>query len=245
MMKDYLFHYSDWQSDVWRKDFEQPPLQENFVITSPNDPSNGGNFILAPHPGDLQRINKIIQTKERKVAQGIPFDKKMGWGADIGRWDAVLQHGFGWTFLAASGDQGLLYYWVKYVKRKVSVQAGYERFETWVPLPNGTLFLKNVSEWPIPSHNSVHLWRKGRSGVRKDFYHFMGLAKPWNQTFSDLSKKTMYKSAVYYWQYCLKKIDKKFNVGIDFNNLGKKRAVPYSLTQPGGFKEDQITNLLT
>jgi len=163
-----LFHYSDPQSAVWRKDgFSEPVLQENFVIASPNDPSNGGNFMLTPHPGDLELINDMIQEKERNIARGIPFDTTIGWGIEIGRWDGVLKHGYGWTFLAAEGDQGLLYYWVKYVQKKVSVMAGYNRLETWLPLPNGTVHLKSVAEWPIRMQNAVKDFRPGRTGVRK------------------------------------------------------------------------------
>jgi len=243
---DYLFEYSDWKSDVWKGEYSEPPLQENFVITSPNDPSNGGNFILTPRPGDLELINEIIQTKERNVAQGIPFDEKMGWGADIGMWNATLKHGFGWTFLAAPGDQGLLYYWTKYVKRRVSVMAGFGRLETWIPGKNGTVHLKKAEEWPIPPHNNIFWWpkQKGRTGVRKDFYHYMGRHKPWTQKLPDLSAETKFKNHYYYWQYSLMEVDKQFNVGINFTDLMQKKAVPYVLVQYQNDSHVDITNLL-
>jgi len=150
---DYLFHYSDPErNDVWqspnatiqgpqqRRPLDRPPLLENFVIAGPNDPSNGGSFMLAPHEGDLEEINRIIQEKERNFlrakrkqqerelhrldeeepekkgrsqlgigydeGEAALFDSRIGWGYDIGNWTGTVKSGVGWTFCAASGDQG-------------------------------------------------------------------------------------------------------------------------------------------
>jgi len=51
------------------------------------------------------------------------------------------------------------------------------------------------------------------------------------------------KDVMYFWQYCLKQINEKYNVGIDFEHLAKKKAVPYQLGQED-LAEGQITNLL-
>lgn len=51
------------------------------------------------------------------------------------------------------------------------------------------------------------------------------------------------KDPKHFWQYCLKKLDKKYNMGIDFEDLAKQKAVPYQLAQQENAK-GQITNLL-
>jgi len=71
----------------------------------------------------------------------------------------------------------------------------------------------------------------------------MGGAKPWQKTLPDLSEETKMKDVMYFWQYCLKQINEKYNVGIDFEHLAKKKAVPYQLGQED-LAEGQITNLL-
>jgi len=123
---DYLFVASDPESEsssssAVRDDIDadgrtaaitahQPPLlQENLIVWGKYAPANGGTFMLAPRPGDLERLNRLVQRKETFQNRGHKFDKTgVGWGHEI-RWRA-LHKPFqrGWKFYAAQGDQGLL-----------------------------------------------------------------------------------------------------------------------------------------
>jgi len=101
---DYLFEYSD----------RLGVLQENVVVQGPNDPANGGTFMVAPRRGDLQRIGAILRRKERRVRETQQFDRDghLGWGCRLREWVGTRKSGQGWTFFAADGDQGKFWkYW--------------------------------------------------------------------------------------------------------------------------------------
>jgi len=159
---------------------------------------------------------------------------------------------------------GLLYYWTKYVKRKVSLLQAYGKLETWLPndpdedddanvesesaknngVDRGPV-LVNTEPWPIPYvHNRVHCWRKVRcaSGARADFAHFMGYSKPWNHTLPDLSESTRLNSPLYFWHYTLRELNANLDGRINISALGAERVMPPIYGQ--NVESDTITNLL-
>jgi hypothetical protein len=144
---DYLFELSD------PAHTSTPTiLMENLVVAGSQEPANGGFFMLAPHAGALQQINRIIQTREehaRSNKESVPnetrqqkadkhFDAVQGWGhvIDPSTGDAGWVtndddiSGTNWTFWAAFADQGLLYHYTKYVRKSVTIVLA-DRVQNW------------------------------------------------------------------------------------------------------------------
>lgn len=95
---DYLFDLS----------MEGVVLKRNLVVAAPQSPSNGGFFMLAPEPGDFERVKAIICERENK-----PFDPVQGYGHTIvppDKWETRKTTGTEFTFYGASADQGLRKY---------------------------------------------------------------------------------------------------------------------------------------
>ena len=61
-----------------------------------------------------------------------------GWGHSFIKsndyWEGINKNGTMWKYHASHSDQGLLYYWVKYVKQRVSIAVGNQLVE-WIPAP--------------------------------------------------------------------------------------------------------------
>lgn len=83
-----------------------------------------------------------------------------------------------WSWHAVFADQGLLYYWVKYVKKDVSIIIGPD-LEHWSnkSSADGNVTLERV-ETNILTDLSCVPYAKGASPYR-DFIHFTGTTKPW------------------------------------------------------------------
>jgi len=249
---DYLFESSD---PAVR---DPPVLQENFVVWGKYAPANGGTFMLAPHRGDLEKINSMIQRKEALQNLGNKFDKSIGWGHRI-RWQSIYKSNVdGWHFYAAQGDQGLLYYWVMYVRRRVSVLTGSGEVETWGPVADSDAEVerKEVLSLPVfpgPRIEPVHCWDTCENGtVWSNFVHFYGPGKPWAKGMpSGMRKKGSdrhkFDSPVHYWFYVLMQINREYGAGIDVAKI--KTNPREQQNHPGipfksGHQNGTLTNLL-
>jgi len=247
---DYLFEYSA----------EKHVLEENVILEGPNDFANGGFFMITPKEGDIETINAIIQHKERRLAAGEEFDLIIGWGHPLHTSDRKWigynnRDGDGWSFFAASGDQGLLYYWTHFVKRRVSRLLVRGDVENYVPSSvDGEVELKEVIEMPFG--NDIHPiqfrkcgWKFCRyGGAQNTFRHHMGHVKPWTIDWPDDLAGNEFKTAFYFWQASLMEV---FDVNgfadrLNVTSLGKlsflKEKFAYTINQ----KKDvgAVTNLL-
>ena len=125
---DYLFKLSEVeQGDTL--------LKENIIISGKTEPSSGGFFMLTPKEGDYEQLQEIVTNQQRTALHtGILFDPVMGWGHIITEPDSVLITATSTTAITSNAttttlwswhgdfiDQGLLYYWVKYYKKNVSI----------------------------------------------------------------------------------------------------------------------------
>jgi hypothetical protein len=116
---DYLFYLS-----------ERGVLKENIVIAGNNEPASSTFMMLRPRVGEHQQLKNVLAQRNVSV-----FESLGGWGHVIkspDRWRTRYDRKTGtqWDFSAASHDQGLLYHWVKYVKKNVSLFIGNE-VENW------------------------------------------------------------------------------------------------------------------
>lgn len=217
---DYLFHLSD--DNIYG--IGNSTLKENLVVAGPWEPANAGFFMLTPHVGDYELIQQIILTREEKVKDkdGIKFDEYEGWGHVIeapDEWVGRKQRGTNWTFHFSFSDQGLLYYWTKYVKKSVST-VYFERVENLSADINGVPKLERslgniLSKYSKPLVSSYGSCTK----FMCDFHHFTGTLKPWlRKPPEDLSNETKLYDSLHLWWHYLKIVDAELELGIDFEN---------------------------
>jgi hypothetical protein len=93
-----------------------------------------------------------------------------------------------WNWHAVFADQGLLYYWTKYIKKDVSIIIG-DEVEHWTSgQKDDEVILERIDR-----NNPLHPYscmKKTNNRMPpapyRDFHHFTGNSKPWE--FSDLSQ---------------------------------------------------------
>jgi hypothetical protein len=99
--------------------------------------------MMKPEDGAWEHLQHIIK-EQRLAGKLLPyphFDWDTGWGhnftAEGDRWDSVAKFGTRWRFHAGHSDQGLLYYFSKYVKQDVNSIVIGDRIENWAPGEQG------------------------------------------------------------------------------------------------------------
>lgn len=162
-------------------------LKENVVLSWKNEAANAGFFILKPDKEDFQRLINVIRTKEEKALE-LPFphwDEVEGWGHRIEPPDFWRSEGGttgkNWTWHAVFADQGLLYFWTKYVKQSVSLIIGNE-VENWGNRDGKAYLETTMVRDPLTKYTCVPpdspILQRGGKGMRsspyRDFIHFTG-----------------------------------------------------------------------
>jgi hypothetical protein len=221
---DYLFELSDG---------DNPILRENLVIAGPFEPANGGIFMLKPGAGEFEELNSIVRKREirDKHLEGRKFDIVEGWGHPIKSpdyWQTTkISPRTNWTFNAAQADQGLLYHWVKYVKKSVSLVRS-NIIENWSVDSNGTLRITathddpfvNVSRPTKVFHHECMRWcHNGCYAPYRDWVHFTGKKKPWlsDKPPLNLTAETGLTTRRMFWWYTLKQLNDEAKLGLDFD----------------------------
>ncbi|KAL3910487.1 MAG: hypothetical protein SGILL_007670 [Bacillariaceae sp.] len=198
-----LDHYME-LSD--QEDHGQSLLQPNFIVATRGEPANAGLFMVSPHEGDYESLQKIIYY-QRESAKSLPyphFDKEYGWGHSFikakDKWEGTVKSGIKWGFWCAHSDQGLLYYWTKYFKNRVTIFRGSE-VQNWVKAHNGanpvlqnTLNPGNLTQYAPPTRSmTLHgcNLKKNQEGDNymcqppySDYHHFTGGTKPWQNGYN-------------------------------------------------------------
>ena len=187
---DYLFEMS-LSGDI---------LKENFLMAFRTEPSNAGFFMLAPKEGDYEALQTIITKQQRNALEsGMIFDRQVGWGHTIESpdfWTTWSSKGTEWKWHGDFADQGLLYYWAKYYKKRVSILIG-DVLEQWdvdasgnltkeTSLDNEPFRSRNCSCRRIGSRDEAFLDNGLKKSNRRivpirDFIHFTGANKPWHR----------------------------------------------------------------
>jgi lipopolysaccharide biosynthesis glycosyltransferase len=231
---DYLYHLS-----------MNGTLCENVVVAGKTEPANGGFFMLAPKADSLDRIMKIIRQKEeRGAAMEYPhFNRTIGWGHIFGGennkdyWQKIVstQKMTEWKFHGDFADQGLLYQWVKYEEKSVSIIFN-NHVENWVvdTSNDGAVILdKKLQLSDIVDNNAAlqpivttrHCWTHSRCRPpHNDYFHFTGTKKPWMkgppvdfQTADPLS------SPQHYWFSVLHELNAAMGLNVTFDNWNTKQ----------------------
>lgn len=213
-------------------------LKRNVILAGSSEPANGGLFLLSPSQGAMERVLQLIREKEERGAQ-LPYphwDNTTGWGHPFEKGEAYDliygDKGSNWAFYGAFADQGLLYHWVKYEEKSVSIILR-RAVQNWGVDRDGKLVLEetlSLSTLRIPSRSKdcfreyTLLRLKPCTPPHSDFVHFTANKKPWltgvPANFGRfVGAKTQ--SADYYWFHILHILNKKFQMGLDFNNYPK------------------------
>lgn len=213
-------------------------LKENLAIAGRFAPANGGIFMLKPGPKELDRVNEIIAERFR-LGQGKKgsFDLDQGWGESIepsDAWEARFgQRGSKWNFYAAWADQGLLYHWVKYEKKSVSIVID-DKLESWGEDMTGLLVRERVDHGVLLNYsNPLHCFKACDLAVYRDTCHYGWKRKPWlypppsSIHENNLSART--KSARDFWYHALYDLNEELSLGIVFKNWSKAFP-PFGLT---------------
>lgn len=181
---DYLFEMSHGSKAV---------PKENIIVMGTMEPANAGFFMLSPGEGEYERLTDIVRRREEEAAthnttERRKFDEIKGWGhvmEEDDQWESRRgQGGTKWNFHFAFSDQGLLFYWTKYVKRSVSIIHGYNAkghmVQNWASSSAGKTELESRLPEPFKDTSKPRFKLYGHcSKFMCDFIHFTGKAKPW------------------------------------------------------------------
>lgn len=208
-------------------------LMENYVVMTETEPANGGFFMLTPHTGDWELLQTIVRKRELEAALRTDsrelFDPVEGWGHVIvppDYWETKTTKGTNWTFGFAYSDQGLLYHWVKYVKKNVSVRRK-GQIQHWTTTQNGTLYMANLTHRQLaafPRPLVVDRYHCLRWGC--DWAHFTSDGKPWLHAAPSVvldNPQHRPRNAIELWFVTLLQLSDEFNLGIDLTDWPMER----------------------
>mmetsp|Transcript_5733 Transcript_5733/g.10868 ORF Transcript_5733/g.10868 Transcript_5733/m.10868 type:complete len:491 (-) Transcript_5733:61-1533(-) len=241
---DYFFHLSD-------PDYSLLPtlLKPNFIIATREEPCNTGMFMVEPsYDAYNQYINIVNIQKERAKTLPYPyFDFKDGWGHSFGPgdyWEGIRKKGNRWKFHASHSDQGLMYYFVKYVRKEVSIAIG-NRIQNWKNC-SGDLPVMESDTHGVLSKYQGNLLRlqylcdiSPEEALKRDaddnrwactppynsVAHFMGNTKPWRRKFDfRRDKDDSYRQfgARYMWFKELDQLSDTLGMGLDIQRWNQK-----------------------
>jgi alpha-N-acetylglucosamine transferase len=200
---DYLFHLSDPSPAQLAEDPNRFRLKPEVGVAFKADPANGGIFIMTPSNEDFQQIQRIIHRKEVDALE-LPFphwNETIGWGHEMHStdfWRSTWgKNGTTWSWYGANADQGLIYYWFKYVKKRVSLIIRHE-VEQWDVDENGVLQREDDLHPNVLDQygcaKDLGPRKKLGSSPYSDFVHLTGRSKPWNSNREELEQATQSKN---------------------------------------------------
>ena len=119
---DYLFHLSV------SEDASTPLLRPNLILATKGEPCNTALFMVEPTMQGWEDLQETIK-RQRREGMKLPyphFNATRGWGYSFmdnaDPWQSVTrQHGWRWGFHASHSDQGLMYYYAKFLRKDTSI----------------------------------------------------------------------------------------------------------------------------
>lgn len=212
-------------------------LKKNVVIAGRQEPANGGFFMISPREGAYERIQELIDQKNER-GRKLPYphwDPIVGWGHKFEEpdyWEKITAvRSTRWDFHGAFVDQGLLYHWVKYEEKSVSI-----------------FFNRHIQNWDVDEAGNSHLettlhlrstlsdyskritcWKGNMQGGLcrppfSDYVHYTGVSKPWlrEEVPEGLNEETAEESSTNFWFFSLQQANNENSLGIDFSDWKKR-----------------------
>lgn len=221
---------------IWNLDYmfeksvgENATIEENVILAYKGEPANGGFFMLKPDKEDYKEVLALI---DKTQSSGYHFNETLGWGHVITPPDAWVpykgENGTEWNWHGAFSDQGLLYYWTKYHKKKVSIIIK-DKIQKWGSNEKGDsvmvseIFSKNIFGKPKKFILSPGNHHKGDHPYC-DFEHFVQTFKPWlpmqaRNPPDDVKNIDDSENTKVLWYHLLRKLNKELELGINVENL--------------------------
>ena len=210
---DYLFDLSSSRMDA--------TAAPTILHAMYDDPVNAGLFVITPSNASYQQLEDII--RDKSPDQRLPpqeWNSKEGWGSPIEYrlWNNATKLHSGWDFYCAGSDQGLLLYWAKVVQKQVTIIAGDVIEHTdGVKLSLEPNNLQRYSCLPTTFDGDSNMLqnsyaanaspRASQLGFYRDFYHAVGLTKPWEIYMSESFQGTStIASTTQYWHVLLDRV---------------------------------------
>ena len=242
-------------------------VQPNLVYAGAMEPANGGFFMFEPAENALAEVEGIIKKrsengqKNKNAHKG--WDPAVGWGHTIAApndfWESNRKKGHDWTFHAAFGMQGLLYYYAKYVRQNVTLVLA-NRAQKWQTGPGGEpLMVEEIvnpfaKDSPIPPYAMTikamqcSKWTRGKGcpPPYRDFMHFSGQEKPWVAgPPRDLHRDGISTPQRLWWK-TLVGLNEELQMGIDEDLKSWKsgRKSPLGFTPSKGHARDTTINFV-
>jgi hypothetical protein len=233
---DYMFELSEPRQRV------APKLKPNVILSWHRTPSWDAFFLLAPQPGDFEKLLEIVdQQQGQALSQGRGpnyFDAVQGWGhvieteTELRIFEKVTSAGDGiglfWTWEGADSTSGLLLYWTRYYQHNVSIIVQ-NQVEQWGPgdknnhteddvllsstcLPEGHEYTGHYAENCPQAAGRVPYRDFMYFGEQEWRVHYHS-PKPWETAPpKPVSSKEDCKSAVEYWYFILGRVEKDLNM---------------------------------
>ena len=235
---DYLFKLS-----------ESGRLQANVLHSMYTDPVNAGVFLVSPEQGDFEAVQEILeQVSPTGVIPPPEFNRKIGWGQAIeyASWDTTTNQtirGDDWSFYCGNSDQGLLLYYLKLIKKQVSIIIGpnIEHYDgSTIPSVEEN-FLNSYSCLSEPTNQAYQEGFAGNQnhqaaslGFYQDFHHAVGYSKFWeqappkwiNEASATRKSPEELSSSTEYWYFLLKQLAEQYSWDLDFDNLQENIGIP-------------------
>lgn len=248
---DYLFRLSDPQD-------ESSPtiLQPNIILASRNTPCNGGMFMMHPIEGSWEDLSEVIR-RQHEEGRNLPyphFDVFRGWGHNFAKagdiWESVVSNQTNWNFHGAHSDQGLWYYYAKYVNKNVTIIIG-DRVQSWTYNEQTKIPTKATEERGILDQYSLEplVYQDDCDqsfddskficfAPYRDLAHFTGKTKPWQvgveKSWMEGTGGVALHAPHRLWFKELGELNQEHNFGLDMKKWNKKH-MPSMADSPLGY----------
>lgn len=178
----------------------------NLVFAYNNEPAQGGFFLITPQPGDWEAYQKIHF-----------INSSMGFGAPLEEIAEGNRKNYTeWNWHGAAIDQGMLYHWLRYVKRDVTIVIK-DRAQRWQMKGNETL-VRETRDFNLTCPNHIQLAGEREFcmyPVTRDFAHFTGTKKPWQRVnwSAPVCQDTVERNRFEIWAIALRMAWRNYNLG--------------------------------
>merc|ERR1711907_820419 len=135
---DYVFRLSDENEN----NDAAPLLRPNLILATRGEPCNTAMFLVTPNATCYKNLQEAIVRKHRdgRLLPYPHFDRKIGWGWNFlsmnMTWEAINDKGRRWSWHAVHSDQGLMYYYAKFLVQDTSIVIG-KKLQNFVPGSDG------------------------------------------------------------------------------------------------------------
>jgi hypothetical protein len=188
---------------------EEGVISPNFVFAYNMEPAQGGFFLLSPEPGDWEKYLSITGFINSTIGFGFPLAQPA---------ESLLSNYTEWDWHGASDDQGMLYHWVRYVKKNVTLIKK-DRLRKWVELDGEVQMVEEVHNFDEACPNRTGFMKKMEIfgyPIIRDFIHFTGSLKPWkgiDWTYVTIKEDFVDKTKYQLWAVALRKAWRKYDLG--------------------------------